>query len=189
MKTILFLILVFLTGCLVKRNIFHDPQFYYDKENYTLIRVNPETREEDIKGYFSWKNKKRTIPIPTPTHTKPDTEKVDVAYDTPPKPKEIVKPVYPLKSKSKGYYGTVILKLLIDSTGIVILAKPIEIARFRNLDRGGILLVESALAAAIKSEFIPAYQDGKPTKVWVSFPVRFILHGVNEKRFPARLVP
>lgn len=166
--------LVFLSGCLVKRDILHDPHFYYDKENYTLIRVKPETREEDIQKYLKKKNKKLL-------HTRPslppaDSSKIVKEYDIPPKPKRIVKPIYPTESRLKGYYGTVLLKLLIDSTGVVLLVKPAKTVNLRCLDRAGILLVESALKAAIQFEFYPAYENGKPIKVWVSFPVQFILH-------------
>ena len=182
-KTFLFLILIFLSGCLVKRHIFHDPHFFYDKDNYTLIRVNPETRDEEIKRYNEGLKKTIVAYIPP----KPDLD--SISYDTPPRPKKIVKPVYSLEAKSMGYYGTVILKLLIDSTGVVCVAKPIFSNRIRKLDRIETKLVESVLIAAIQSEFIPAYHGEKPVPVWVSFPVRFVLEGNKKKRFSPSLVP
>ena len=212
MKSILFLIIILLSGCSVKRNVFHDPHFFYDKENYTIIRVNPETREKDIKAYYNRKFKsksKKTIPPPSP----PDTSKGIKAYYTPPKPKRIVKPVYPSEVKSIGYQGTVILQFLIDSTGVVKKAialtflthenyyiisqnktkyqKLIKQARETKREFNEIeeLLVKSSLAAAIKTEFVPAFQKGKPVPVWVSFPVSFILDYKKDKHFPARLVP
>jgi len=185
MKKFLLLILIFLSGCLVKRNIFHDPHFYYDKENYTLIRVNPETREEDIEEYFNRKNKPST-----PTSL-PNIEKDSLELWTPPKPKKIVRPDYPSEAKSMGYYGTVILKLLIDSTGVVLLAKPVSsFMQGKKLDRIETLLVKSALEAAIQTTFKPACDDkGKPVPVWVSFSVRFVLERNKKKRFPPSLVP
>ena len=87
MKTFFFLIIILLSGCSVKRNVFHDPHFFYDKENYTIIRVNPETRDEDIAEYLKRKNEKKITPPPSPS----DTSKGIKEYDTPPKPKRIVK--------------------------------------------------------------------------------------------------
>ncbi|MBA7598783.1 hypothetical protein ES703_05805 [subsurface metagenome] len=209
MKSILFLIIILLSGCSVKRNVFHNPHFFYDDKNYTIIRVNPETRNEDIAEYLKRKNEKKITPPPSPS----DTSKGIKAYDTPPKPKRIVKPVYPSEVKSIGYQGTVILQFLIDSTGVVKKAKALTFLTHENyyiisknktkyqkllkqaretkreFNEIEELLAKSALAAAIQTEFMPAYHEGKPVPVWVSFPVSFILDYKKDKHFPARLVP
>ena|GEM_PF-2881514 len=177
--------LLFLSGCLVKRDILHDPHFYYDKKNYTLIRVNPETRDEDIKEYLNRKSTVKTMSFSPPVERPKDLK----GYDTPPKPKKIIKPIYPREALYEGYHGTLVLKMLLDSTGNVLIAMPIDIEKTKNLDRGGILLVESALEALMKSEFEPAIHNGKPVRVWVSFPVRFILNYQEKKGFPPNLVP
>ncbi len=194
MKNILFLILIFLSGCLVKRNVFHDPQFYYDKENYTLKRITPKIEQEDISEHLDEKSEIKIMPIQTPH----DSIKSIKEYDIPPKPKKFVKVKYPDKAGKCGYQGVVLLELLINKTGIV--KKAITIAflsheefyrieqdkknaipelikkglkrRFNEIEES---LVKSALEAAIKTEFTPAYQKGKPVYVWVSFPVRFVL--------------
>ena len=56
------LIIAILLSCSPKRttNVFTDPHFYYDKESYTIIRVNPETREKDIEEYLEMR--KHVIP-------------------------------------------------------------------------------------------------------------------------------
>jgi protein TonB len=90
-----------------------------------------------------------------------------VAYDTPPRPKSIVKPKYPEIAKQAGIEGTVILQLLVDVDGRVLKAKILK-SLAKDLD-------ESAIQAAYATTFYPAKQRDKPVKVWVSYPVRFIL--------------
>lgn len=169
--TAVILIMAILLSCSPKRttNVFSDSHFYYDEKNYTLVRVNPETRDEDIKRYNERTEKtifKHIAPKP-----KPDTS---IGYDLPPRPKKVVAPKYPRDLKKQGYSGKVILKLLIDENGMVILAQPSSGGQ--KLDKIGILLIKAALESAIQTEFYPARQKGKPVKVWVSYPIRFILH-------------
>jgi hypothetical protein len=162
------ILLILLFGCAKKQNVFLDPHFYYNKENYTFIRVNPETRDEDIKKYLERLQKtifKYVAPKP-----KLDTF---TEYELPPRPKKIVVPKYPEDLKKQGYSGKVILKLLIDEHGLVILAKPSRGGQ--KLDKIGILFIKAALESAIQTEFYPARIKGKPVKVWVSYPIRFIL--------------
>ncbi len=200
---LIYVAMLLLSGCLPvkktsglgKKTVFDDPHFYYDKENYTLIRVNPETREEDIEKYLSKKSTVKTMSLSPPVerlkhtverpkHTVERPKHIE-GYDTPPKPKHIIRPIYPRKSLNEAWHGAVVLKMLIDSTGNVIIAKPIDIEKIRHLDKGGVLMVESALTALMKSEFEPAIHNGKPVRVWVTFPVRF----VPNKDFSPNLVP
>lgn len=171
------LIITLLSSCSPKRttevkalpeqNVFNNPHFYYDEENYTLIRVNPETRNEDIKRY----NERTEKTIFKHIAPKPDTL---IEYDLPPWPKKVFPPKYPEYLKKEGYSGQVILKLLIDENGIVILARPFSGGQ--KLDKIGILLIKAALESAIQTEFYPACQKGEPVKVWVTYPIRFVLY-------------
>ncbi len=193
MKTFFFLIIILLSGCSVKRNVFHDPHFFYDKENYTIIRVNPETRDEVIKRYYEGLKKTIVGYIPP----KPDLH--SIPYDTPPRPKKIVRPNYPDDAKKMGCQGLIILQLLVDSTGIVKKALTLNFLSYKEypevfqnrihylkipknsqitdnkFNEFEELLIEASLEAAIQTEFEPAYKKGNPAKVWVSFPVHFIL--------------
>jgi protein TonB len=90
-----------------------------------------------------------------------------VAYDTPPRPKHIIKPVYPQIAKQAGIEGTVILKLLVDVNGKVLKVKVLK-KLAPDLD-------QAAVSSAYATLFYPAKQRDKPVKVWVSYPVRFVL--------------
>ncbi len=90
-----------------------------------------------------------------------------VAYDTPPRPKNFVRPSYPNIARTAGIEGTVILQLLVDTNGKVLEAKVLK-KLHPELDR-------AALDAAYKTSFYPAKQRDKPVKVWVSYPIRFVL--------------
>ena len=90
-----------------------------------------------------------------------------VAYDTPPRPKAIEKPHYPSIAKTAGIEGTVILQLLVETNGKVLKAKVLK-SLHPELDK-------AAVDAAYRTTFYPAKQRDKPVKVWVSYPIRFVL--------------
>jgi protein TonB len=90
-----------------------------------------------------------------------------VAYDTPPRPKARVEPEYPSIAKQAGIEGTVILQLLVDTGGKVLKVKVLR-SLHPELDR-------AAIDAAYRTTFYPAKQRDKPVKVWVSYPIRFVL--------------
>ena len=91
-----------------------------------------------------------------------------VAYDTPPKLIKLVKPRYPDIARKAGIEGMVILKILVDVDGKVVDAKVLK-------SLGNVGCDEAAIEAAKKCAFEPALQRDKPVKVWVSYPVRFML--------------
>ena len=77
-------------------------------------------------------------------------------------------PEFPRLAKQAGITGTVVVKMLVDETGNVlkvILAK----------SSGTQALDDAALGAAEKCKFSPAIQNGRPVKVWVTFPYEFVL--------------
>ena len=98
----------------------------------------------------------------------PEIETPDfVPYDTPPEPKYWFKPKYPDIARQAGIEGLLILKLLVDTDGAVLkvqVLKPFHLA-----------LDDAAVEAAKSWKFSPAKQRDKPVRVWVSFPVNFIL--------------
>jgi hypothetical protein len=165
---LIFVIALFLS-CFPKRitDVFTDPHFYYDEEHYTLIRVNPETRDEDIKRFDERTEKK--IFKDYPLRPKPDT----LGFDLPPRPKKIVAPKYPRDLLKQGYSGKVFLQLLVNEQGIVVLAKPAS--GIQNLDEIGNEFVKVSLEAAIQTEFYPALHEDNPVKVWVTYPIQFVI--------------
>ena len=98
----------------------------------------------------------------------PEIETPDfVPYDTPPEPKYWFKPKYPDIARQAGIEGMVILKLLVDTDGSVL-----QVQVLKSLHPA----LDQAAADAAKSwQFAPAKQRDKPVRVWVSFPVNFIL--------------
>jgi len=198
--------MLLLSGCLPvkktsglgKKTIFDDPHFYYDKENYTLIRVNPETREKDIEEYINWRDKKS--PPPSSTSKNKPSKNDTLGLGTPPEQKKCTALHYPEEAKLRGYQMEILFKMKINSMGIVTLAKLLafetQFGQFesklskitpKNLiknkskyikkpDKIERLLIETALGGVINREFTPAYDEkGKPLPIWISYPVRFIL--------------
>jgi protein TonB len=79
-------------------------------------------------------------------------------------------PDYPRLARQAGIAGTVWVKALIDEQGNVIKA---IVAK----SSGTVSLDESAIDAAVKNKFKPGIQNGRPVKVWVTYPVEFTLEG------------
>jgi len=90
-----------------------------------------------------------------------------VPYDTPPEPEYWFKPKYPDIARQAGIEGMVVLKLLVDTDGAVL-----DVQLLKSLHPA---LDQSAMTAAKQWRFRPAKQRDKPVRVWVSFPVNFIL--------------
>jgi len=81
-------------------------------------------------------------------------------------------PEYPLLARQMGAEGTVFVKVLIGITG-----RPLDVIVVKSSGTNGKYgFEEAALESAMKCFFKPAFQDGKPIKVWVAFPYEFILH-------------
>lgn len=78
------------------------------------------------------------------------------------------RPDYPRLAKQAGITGTVWVKALVDEAGKVLKA---IVAR----SSGTVSLDEAAVKAAYKNKFTPAMQKGKLIKVWVTYPIEFVL--------------
>jgi len=79
-------------------------------------------------------------------------------------------PDYPRLARQAGITGTVQVKALVDEQGNVLKA---IVAK----SSGTVSLDESAVDAAYKNKFKPGIQNGRPVKVWVTYPVEFMLEG------------
>jgi len=107
-----------------------------------------------------------TQPPPPPPPPPPEQTEF-VAYDQAPELIRLVKPIYPEIARKAGMEGWVYLKIQIDEKGDVVNAKVLK-----GLGAG---LDEAAFAAAMRCKFKPAMQRDKPVKVWMSYPVHFVL--------------
>lgn len=77
-------------------------------------------------------------------------------------------PDYPRLAKQAGITGTVWVKALVNEEGNVLKA---IVAK----SSGTVSLDEAAVEAAKKNKFKPGIQNGRPVKVWVTYPVEFTL--------------
>ena len=91
-----------------------------------------------------------------------------IPFDTPPKPRIPISPIYPEIAKEAGIEGTVYIQFFIDIKGNVT-----EAYVTKGLPNTG--LDEAALSAVKKSKWKPARQREKKVGVWQTVPVRFEL--------------
>lgn len=80
----------------------------------------------------------------------------------------LVERYYPTLLKESGVEGSVLVALLVDTTGAISEARLLESSGQRALD-------EAALAAARRLQFAPALDREKRVPVWVSVPIVFTL--------------
>jgi len=81
-----------------------------------------------------------------------------------------IEPVYPKQARGIGQYGTVVVRVLVDSTGHV---QQAEVDRRREGHMAKPLLEAAAIAAARQSTFEPAMTSGKSTASWILIAYRF----------------
>lgn len=92
-----------------------------------------------------------------------------IAYDEPPKPIESVEPIYPEMARLAGVQGDVWVKALIDKNGNV---RDVIISKESGASAG---FEESAIAAARATSWKPAFSNGQPLAVWISYKISFRL--------------
>jgi protein TonB len=97
---------------------------------------------------------------------KPDTE--FYAFDEPPEPIHLEKPVYPEFSRDSGIEGTVAVRVVVDRNGKVIEAIILGSDVTAEMEK-------AALKAARSCLFKPGMQRGKPVPVKVMIPFEFRL--------------
>tara|TARA_B100001123_G_C15247293_1_gene1001416 strand:+ start:855 stop:1466 length:612 start_codon:yes stop_codon:yes gene_type:complete len=91
-----------------------------------------------------------------------------IPFDTAPKPRIPIKPIYPEIAKEAGIEGVVYIQFFIDIKGNVTEAYVQKGVPNTGLD-------EAALSAVKKSKWKPARQREKKVGVWQTVPVRFEL--------------
>jgi len=78
-----------------------------------------------------------------------------------------LEPMYPDDAKRAGIEGTIIVQALVVEDGGVVECRAVP----------SIPALEDAAVACVRQwRFKPAMKDGKPVAVWVTVPVRFVLH-------------
>ncbi len=91
---------------------------------------------------------------------------------TPPRVRKKVEPDYPKGAAAIGLEATVVVEVVIDSTGVITTVNPLRLAG-RGFD-------ESAVACVKKWRFHPAEKDGRPVAVHASIEVNFRLLGRDQ---------
>jgi protein TonB len=85
-------------------------------------------------------------------------------YDQPPRPIKITRPQYPQEAFIKKVEGTVVVEILIDSTGKVVRARVLQ----------SIPALDAAAIATVKEwQFSPAMKHGRPVSTIATAPVTF----------------
>ncbi|HID95069.1 MAG TPA: energy transducer TonB [Candidatus Latescibacteria bacterium] len=123
-------------------------------------------------------------PLPPPPPELPRTDEVIDFFRAEVKPRLVksIKPEYPEVARRAGIEGMVILHLLVGKDGrvrkVLVIKAPgekIEISKDPEEceDRAG--FIKAAVEAVWQFEFTPALQNGRPVRVWVSLPVKFVL--------------
>lgn len=137
-------------------------------------RIGIESNEADIldnltldEEQFDFEQNIENLPK-EPAGDGDDDEPVVPFYALTEKPVEIyrVTPEYPEIAKKAGVEGTIVVKVLIDTSGLV---EKVEVIKAHPL------LNQAAIDAARQFEFEPAKQRGVPVKVWISIPFNFSL--------------
>ncbi|PKL82545.1 MAG: hypothetical protein CVV24_09565 [Ignavibacteriae bacterium HGW-Ignavibacteriae-3] len=112
--------------------------------------------------------------------TNTDNEEPDInAFIQYEKTPELVKaetPAYPEIAKKAGIEGKVFVKVLVDKEG-----SPKKAIVIKSESQ---LFNQSAVDAALKSEFTPAMQGGKAIAVWIVLPYKFSLGGEDLQWVP-----
>lgn len=114
---------------------------------------------------------KTQIPSAKPPGSKPSEiippDTVAIPYDREPKMISQGPAEYPRLAQAGRFTGVVIVKVYIDSTGVVRKAKTIK------CNRPGMGFEEAAVKSAYKSTFEPAAYKGKPVGIWFKYEVSF----------------
>lgn len=133
-----------------------------------------ESESEEVPEDVTIEETDLDLTQPPPPPPPPAPEQMEfVPYDKAPQVIKLVRPIYPEIARKAGVEGTVILKIQVDEKGNVVDAKVLK-----SLGAG---LDEAAIAAAMQCKFTPAMQRDKSVKVWVSYPVRFVLKEAKNK--------
>lgn len=84
-----------------------------------------------------------------------------------PRPIREVIPEYPNSERREGFEGVIVLEILVNAEGYVDSVKVLDnTTRSKRLE-------QSAMEAALKSQYVPAKRDGRNVPIWIQRPYRF----------------
>ncbi len=131
----------------------------------------PKVAEEEISADDVPEEK--TDEIDEPVDTDLSNQSIDSAdhqgvQETAPRYRYKPEPAYPRKAKRRGYTGTVVLMVLVDTNGMVKNLWVFESSGYRILDNAAINSVRNWM-------FYPLTRGGKPVEKWINQPVTFEL--------------
>jgi len=98
-------------------------------------------------------------------------------YDSPPKPLRLTKPLYPQDAFVARIEGTVLLEILIDSSGRVVRARVIQSVP---------MLDAAALQTVSQWQFQPAVKHGRPVATIAQAPISFRIYDKRPAGVPER---
>lgn len=160
------------------------PQIQVQQPDITLPKVGipkPVADEELIDEDVVLATREELAEIQAPDISSSEGISVDIDEDFIPDPNAFIpveempeiihkeKPEYPRLARQAQLEGTVTLRVLVKEDGSVGDALIQKSSGVTSLD-------DAALKAVYDCKFRPAIQNGRPVKVWVSFPYEFVLH-------------
>lgn len=137
--------------------------------------VKKTTANEEIastvkeSGKNNTGDKKPLTPHPAKTAANVFLPMDDVAFGSESGPSFIhqILPAYPFVARKLGIEGKVLLRLTIDSTG--------KLQDIKIIENPGYGFASAAIDAINKSQFAPAYRNGKPIRTSALLPIRFAI--------------
>lgn len=96
-----------------------------------------------------------TAPPPTPAPTAPVQPRIDLAHST--------QPEYPPQSRRLGEQGSLVLQVMVDTSGRVTDSKLVQSSGSQRLDHAALEGVKT------NYHFFPGTVDGKPQPMWFTF--------------------
>jgi TonB family protein len=114
-----------------------------------------------------------TDSTPKPTETPPIPLNLEEVSNILSEEFDIRKP-YPKSAEGLGIEGTVYLKLAVDKKGKIVKII-LEKSLYPELDTFSMEIIKAL-------KFKPAFKDGIPVDVWVSYPVTYTLEGIYLKK-------
>jgi len=143
--------------------------------DFEATQITMATQDELSRSLPSWDDlpgldgsgEPVVVRLPEPSKSGPPSPTDFVAVEEQPVVITLPPPVYPELARQAQVDGTVLVLALVGKDGRVKDARIVE---------GHPMLNEAALDAVRRAIFRPALQQHRPVEVWVSIPMRFVLH-------------
>ena len=90
------------------------------------------------------------------------------ACEQPPQLNSTPPPIYPEAARAECIDGRVFVRVLIDEQG-----RAVRCEIVKRVPQDSTVFDTEATRIAMKSTYTPGIQNGKPVRVWMTFPIRF----------------